>query len=61
MRVGDVSFVAPFRYTAMIWAILLGLLVFGDIPDQWTSLGMAVIAGAGLYTWLRERRVAAQG
>jgi S-adenosylmethionine uptake transporter len=61
MRVGDVSFVSPFRYTAMIWAILLGWLVFGDIPGGWTSLGMAVIAGAGLYTWTRERKVAAEG
>ncbi len=59
MRVGDVSFVAPFRYTAMIWAILLGLMVFGDVPNKWTSLGMVIIAGAGLYTWLRERKVAA--
>jgi drug/metabolite transporter (DMT)-like permease len=58
MRVGEVSFVSPFRYTSMIWAILLGLLVFGDIPDRWSSLGMAVIAGAGLYTWLRERKAA---
>ncbi len=61
MRVGDVSFVSPFRYTAMIWAILLGWLVFRDIPSGWTSLGMAVIAGAGLYTWMRERKVAAEG
>lgn len=61
MRVGDVSFVAPFRYTALIWAILMGWLVFGDIPSGWTSLGMAVIAGAGLYTWMRERKVADAG
>ena len=33
MRVGDISFVAPFRYTALLWAILLGYLVFGDVPD----------------------------
>lgn len=58
MRVGDVSFVSPFRYTGLIWAILLGWMVFGDIPGSWTSLGMAVIAGAGLYTWMRERKVA---
>lgn len=61
MRVGDVSFVAPFRYTALIWAILLGWLVFGDIPSGWSSLGMAVIAGAGIYTWMRERKVADGG
>lgn len=60
MRVGDVSFVAPFRYTGMVWAILMGWLVFDDIPDRWTSIGMAVIAGAGLYTWIRERKVAAE-
>lgn len=59
MRVGDISFVSPFRYTAMIWATLMGWIVFGDIPGMLTSFGMAVIAGAGLYTWMRERKVAA--
>lgn len=58
MRVGDVSFVSPFRYTGLLWAILLGWLVFGDVPNGWASVGMAVIAGAGLYTWMRERKLA---
>lgn len=57
MRVGEVSFVAPFRYTALIWAILLGLLVFGDWPDAWTWAGSALVVGAGVFTILRERRV----
>ncbi|WP_292529273.1 DMT family transporter, partial [Mesorhizobium sp.] len=33
MRMGDISFIAPFRYTALLWSILLGLFVFGDVPD----------------------------
>ena len=55
MRVGDIASVAPFRYTIMIWAILLGWLVWGDIPDVWTLLGMAIVIGMGAYTLWRER------
>ena len=57
MRVGDVAIVSSFRYTVMLWAIALGWLVFGDIPDVWTILGMIVILGAGLFTMWRERRL----
>lgn len=56
MRVGEVSFVAPFRYTSLIWAVLLGLLVFGDRPDVFTLVGAALIVGAGLFTIWREGR-----
>lgn len=58
MRVGDVAIVSSFRYTVMIWAIALGWLVFGDVPDRWTMLGMFVILGAGLFTMWRERQLA---
>lgn len=57
MRVGEISFVAPFRYTSLIWAIMLGLVVFGDWPDIWTWAGSALVVGAGLYTILRERQL----
>ncbi|MEX4007877.1 MAG: DMT family transporter [Neoaquamicrobium sediminum] len=57
MRLGDISFVAPFRYTALIWAILLGYLIFGDIPDGIMILGASIVVGSGLYTLYRERRV----
>jgi drug/metabolite transporter (DMT)-like permease len=60
MRVGDVTIVSSFRYTVMIWAIGLGWLVFGDIPDGWTVVGMIVILAAGLFTMWRERRLARQ-
>lgn len=51
----EVSVVAPFAYTEIVWATLLGLFVFGDFPDIWTFVGAAIIAGAGLYVLHRER------
>ncbi|WP_341870306.1 DMT family transporter [Paracoccus shanxieyensis] len=57
MRVGEISFVAPFRYTSLIWAVILGLAVFGEWPDLWTWIGSALVVGAGLYSILRERRL----
>lgn len=56
MRVGEISFVAPFRYTSLIWAILLGLLIFGEWPDPWTWAGSVLVVGAGIYSILRERQ-----
>jgi len=43
------SFIAPFEYTAMIWAVMWGVVVFGDIPDQMTVLGAAIVIIAGLF------------
>jgi drug/metabolite transporter (DMT)-like permease len=58
MRIGDVAIVSSFRYTVMLWAITLGWLVFGDIPDLWTFLGICIILMAGLFTIWRERKLA---
>lgn len=60
MRVGEISFVAPFRYTALLWAILLGYLVFSDVPDAAMITGAAFIVASGLYTLYRERVVGRQ-
>ena len=57
MRVGEISFVSPFRYTALIWAIGLGVLIFGDTPDSWTLLGSAIIVSMGIYTFYREKKI----
>ncbi len=47
--------VAPFSYTNLIWSIGLGYLIFGDLPDLWTLVGAAIIAGGGLYILHREQ------
>ncbi len=56
MRVGEVSFVAPFRYTSLVWALLLGWFVFGDWPVPLTLLGAGLIAATGVFTLWREGR-----
>jgi drug/metabolite transporter (DMT)-like permease len=55
MRTGDISFIAPFRYTALLWAIVLGFAVFGDVPDGPMVLGATIVVGSGLYALYRER------
>jgi drug/metabolite transporter (DMT)-like permease len=55
LRTGEIAVVAPFRYTILLFAVIGGYLVFGEIPDSITFLGIAVLIGAGLYTLHRER------
>ncbi|MBY5935160.1 DMT family transporter [Tateyamaria omphalii] len=57
MRVGEISFIAPFRYTGLIWALVLGWLVFGDWPSSLTLLGAGIVVATGLFTLYRERRL----
>jgi drug/metabolite transporter (DMT)-like permease len=54
MRLGEVSIVAPFRYTRLVFAMILAALFFAERPDRWTLLGAALIIGSGLYTFARE-------
>jgi len=58
MRVGEVAVVTPFRYTRLLFAMILGLVIFGERPDGWTLVGAAIIIASGLYTLARERRLA---
>ncbi len=57
MRVGEVSFIAPFRYSGLLWALILGFVVFGDWPDPVTLTGAAIVVGAGVFTLLRGRKL----
>ncbi len=57
MRVGEVGFIAPFRYSSLLWALGLGWIVFGDWPDSVTLIGAALVVGAGLFTLFRQRAV----
>jgi len=57
MRVGELGFVAPFRYTSLVWALVLGWLVFGTFPDALTLCGAALVVGSGIFTLWREHRM----
>jgi len=57
MRTGEVSAVAPFRYSTLLWAFAMGFLVFGNVPDVYMIVGGAIIVGSGIYTLYRERKV----
>ncbi len=54
-RLGEVSIVAPYRYTRLLFAILIGAFVFAEWPDRQTMVGAGLIIGAGIYSFLRER------
>ena len=58
MRVGEASFVAPFRYTILLWALLVGYFLFAEVPAPLQLVGAAIVVAAGLYTFARERFVA---
>lgn len=56
MRTGEVAVVVPFRYTRLVFAMILGAVVFAERPDPLMLAGAALIVGAGLYTIWREAR-----
>lgn len=60
MRVGDIGFVAPFRYVSLLVALVLGWAVFGTIPDALTMFGAGLVVVSGLFTLWRERKVKAR-
>ena len=59
MRVGEVSVVTPFRYTRLVFALILGTLIFAERTDAATLIGSAIIVASGVYTLLRGRKVKA--
>lgn len=54
MRVGDVGFTSPFRYTSLVLSLLFGLVIFGEWPKVWSLIGAALIVATGLFTLWRE-------
>ncbi len=60
MRHGDIAVVAPFRYTVIIWAVIVGFLVWREVPDTVMVAGTLVIIATGVYTFHRERQIAAR-
>jgi drug/metabolite transporter (DMT)-like permease len=57
LKLAPASVVVPYQYSMIIWAAIFGYLVFGDVPQPITALGAAIIIGAGLYIFLRERNL----
>lgn len=55
MRLGEVSAITPFRYSRLVFAMVIGVVIFGERPDALTLLGAAIIIASGLYTFWRER------
>lgn len=53
-RWGEASVIAPFRYSALVWALLLGFFIWGDLPDIWLLCGSALVVCSGLYILHRE-------
>lgn len=56
-RVGDVSVISPFRYSRLVFALILAVIVLGERPDVLTLIGALIIILSGLYTFWREQRV----
>lgn len=59
-RYVEAKVVAPFRYTGIIWATILGFLIWGQFPDHYTLLGVAIVIASGLYILHRQRELANQ-
>ncbi|MEH6402537.1 MAG: DMT family transporter [Sneathiella sp.] len=57
MRTGEIGFVSPFRYTILLWSIVLGIFIFGEIPDGWTVFGSVIVVVMGIYTFYREQKI----
>jgi drug/metabolite transporter (DMT)-like permease len=53
------SFTAPFRYSILLFAIILQIIVFGDVPDALSLIGSGIVGAAGLFSLTRERAVLA--
>jgi drug/metabolite transporter (DMT)-like permease len=60
-RLAETNFVAPFEYSAMIWAVMYGLVLFGDFPDVYTWIGGGVVVVAGIAMILRDRQLDRSG
>jgi drug/metabolite transporter (DMT)-like permease len=61
LKLAPASVTVPYQYSLIVWAVLFGFIVFGDVPGWHVVLGSAIICGAGLYIFLREEWLKRQG
>ena len=57
LKLAPASVVVPYQYSMIVWAVMFGYAVFGDVPRMATIAGAVIIIGAGLYIFLRERKL----
>ena len=50
------SVLQPYTYFLLVWAVVVGFVAFGDLPDAWTFCGAAIVVGSGLYSFYRQRQ-----
>jgi len=60
MRFGELGVITPFRFSSVLWGLIAGYVVWSELPDLWSVMGMAIVVGAGLYTLYRERKLRRQ-
>jgi len=57
MRAGEISFISPFRYTAVLFALILGFIFFNEQPDKIALLGMTIVMFSGIVLMMRNNSV----
>ena len=57
LKLAPASVVVPYQYSMIVWAVIFGFVVWGDVPSSATIVGAAIIIGAGLYIFLREQKL----
>lgn len=57
MRTGDISAVTPFRYSRLVFALIIAVVIFDEQPDLWTLIGAAIVIATGLYSFAREAQL----
>jgi drug/metabolite transporter (DMT)-like permease len=58
LKIAPASVVVPYQYSTIVWAVILGYIFFGDVPGWGIIAGAAIIIGAGIYIFMRERALA---
>jgi drug/metabolite transporter (DMT)-like permease len=57
LKLAPASVVVPYQYSMIVWAVIFGFVVWGDVPSISTLIGAAIIIGAGFYIFLREQQL----
>ena len=57
LKLAPASVVVPYQYSMIVWAVMFGYFVFGDVPQPPTIIGAAIIIGAGIYIFWREQKL----